>query len=131
MTASEVRTGRVRDPKRADEGRRVLIMRYWPRGMSKERVDAEWQPAMAPTRELISEYRKGSIDWAGFRTRYLKEMRSNEAKAAIDELADAVAEGETITLLCDCQAGEEGEDRVQCHRRLLRDLILKRLKSRS
>jgi uncharacterized protein YeaO (DUF488 family) len=105
----------VYDPPSDVDGRRILVTRYWPRGVSRERID-EYVRAVAPSRELVRAYKDGRIDWPSFRETYLAEMERPEAAAEIRRLAD-LSRREDITLLCVCREGEN------CHRYVLRDLI--------
>ena len=57
------------------------------------------------------------ISWDEFRGRYLEEMKAQDE--LIDGLADLVAEGKTITLLCSSACTEAS----RCHRSLLKELV--------
>ena len=121
-----IKTKRWDDPGEPDDGFRLLVTRYRPRGLpkSEETWDA-WQPNLGPSRELHAAVygKKGlPITWDVYRRRYLTEMLGQTA--AIEELAKRVAAGETITLLCSSQCVRES----RCHRSLLRELIEARLK---
>ena len=48
----DIATKRIYDPAAADDGHRVLIMRLWPRGIRKERVDV-WLKELGPVPELL------------------------------------------------------------------------------
>ena len=120
-----IKTKRWDDPRDADDGFRLLVTRYRPRGLPKadETWDA-WQPNLGPSRELhAAAYGKAGLKfhWDDYRRRYLAEMRTQTA--TIDELAKCVAAGKTITLLCSSQCVRES----RCHRSLLRELIEARL----
>ena len=54
----------------AADGTRVLIMRYWPRGIRKEKVDV-WLRELAPVIPLLRAYLDGQITWAQYTPRYL------------------------------------------------------------
>ena len=74
----------------------------------------------APSKDLHAAYYGKSgppIAWEEFRVRYLQEIGACEE--LIDELAQMVEEGKTITLLCSSAC----EDETHCHRTLLRELI--------
>lgn len=108
-----IRTKNVRDPAEAADGFRLLVMRYWPRGISKERAHG-WERALSPSPDLIKAYRGGKIGWAEFARRYRAEMRGQtEALAALR----ARARRGTVTLLCGCP------DESRCHRTLLARLV--------
>ena len=111
----KIALGSVYDP--PDEPyRRLLIMRRWPRGVTKDAVD-DWERNLGPSNELLDAYNSDEIEWDAFARRYREEM------AARPEMLDWVA-GQArragVTLLC----GSHPED--QCHRSLLASLIRER-----
>ena len=61
---------RIYDPPSASEGTRVLIMRLWPRGIRKSRVDV-WRKELGPVLPLMRAFRGGQLGWAEYRRRYL------------------------------------------------------------
>src|SRR5215213_5663687 len=116
-----VKTRRWDDPAEPDEGFRLLVTRYRPRGISKEQETWDaWQPALGPSKELHrAVYPKTGtpLPWPQYRRRYLEEQRKN--KALIEDLARRAAAGETITLLCSSACVRE----ARCHRSILKELI--------
>jgi uncharacterized protein YeaO (DUF488 family) len=116
-----VRTKRWNDPVEADDGYRVLVCRYRPRGVRKEDETWDaWWPNLGPSRELHAEYfgkRGPPIGWGEYRRRYLAEMRA--PVDAIAELARRAIRGQTVTLLCSSTC----VDPARCHRTVLRDLV--------
>jgi uncharacterized protein YeaO (DUF488 family) len=116
MKSDRVRAKRVYEPADADDGTRVLIMRYWPRGIRKDKVDV-WLRELAPVIPLLRAYLDGNITWAQYRPRYFAGLRRPEAKAAVAE-ALALARKAPITLLCGCP------DPKRCHRTLLQKHLL-------
>jgi uncharacterized protein YeaO (DUF488 family) len=123
-----IKTKRWNDPKDVDDGYRLLICRYRPRGVRKaDETWHNWCALLAPSRELHAAYygKTGPpIEWEEYRGRYLAEMRMQQEM--IHELADLIAEGKTITLLCSSAC----VDATHCHRTLLRELIEKELEKR-
>lgn len=117
----EIRTKRWNDPIDPGDGTRILVCRYRPRALPKaEETWTEWLPNLGPSKELHAvAYGKGQppIGWTNYRVRYLAEMKRQ--RVAINQLAQRVKNGETITLLCASSC--EREDR--CHRSLLKRLI--------
>ena len=123
-----VKTKRWNDPLDADDGHRLLITRYRPRGLKKEdETWHAWDKDLAPSVELHAAVygKRGStpINWDTYRQRYLKEMHSATAKAKIKSLAQRVEAGEAVTLLCSNQCVRED----RCHRSLLKSLIEREL----
>lgn len=119
--ARNVRMKRVYDAASPDDGRRILVTRYWPRGVKRSAAD-EYSTKVAPSRELVRAFKHEELAWAPYVGRYQVEMESVEARDEIARLAD-LAKSQTITLMCMC------EDETRCHRSLLRDLILSKAKS--
>jgi uncharacterized protein YeaO (DUF488 family) len=119
----EVRTRRWNDPRRPDDGLRVLVCRYRPRGVSRqEETWDEWWKELAPSPALhAAAYGKGQppIGPAEYRRRYLDEMGEARARYCLRALSDRVAAGETVTLLCSSACVDE----QSCHRSLLRELV--------
>jgi uncharacterized protein YeaO (DUF488 family) len=117
-----IRTRRYNDPAEPDDGFRVLVARYRPRGVKREDETWDaWWPELGPSKELhAAVYGKGQdpIGWDEYRARYLREI---ETKGWwLRALADRVAAGEMVTLLCSSACVDE----ARCHRTLLRDRVL-------
>jgi len=116
-----IKTKRWNDPAEQDDGTRLLVCRYRPRGVRKEdETWDEWLPQLGPSRELHAAFygKHGPpIGWTEYRKRYLAEMR--DQKEAIAGLAARVAGGEAITLLCSSAC----TDAKRCHRTLLEALV--------
>ena len=118
-----IKTKRWDDPREADDGFRLLVCRYRPRGLPKaEETWDDWNADLGPSKELhAAAYGKKGLkfNWDDYRRRYLAEMKAPNRVAAIEELAQRVASGETITLLCSSACERES----RCHRSLLKELI--------
>jgi uncharacterized protein YeaO (DUF488 family) len=116
-----VRTKRWLDVPDDDDGFRLLVSRYRPRGLPKNRETwDEWWPDLGPSVALhAAVYGKSGppISWPEYERRYLEEMSAQRARIAA--LAERVAAGETITLLCSSAC----TDPARCHRTLLARLV--------
>lgn len=123
-----LKTKRWDEAAEPDDGHRLLITRYRPRGVSKEAETwHEWEPALGPTKELFAAFKTDAaspMQWSQYRRRYLDEQKRN--RPMIEWLAERVAAGEAITLLCSSSCTRES----RCHRSLLRELIEAALPSR-
>jgi len=66
---------RVYDPPSRDDGRRLLVDRIWPRGLSKDsaRLDA-WVKDFAPSTELRKWFAHDPAKWTEFQHRYFAEL---------------------------------------------------------
>ncbi|HXU79928.1 MAG TPA: DUF488 family protein [Polyangia bacterium] len=116
-----VRTKRWNDPALADDGFRLLVTRYRPRGVKKaDETWDEWWPELGPSRALHAAFwgKTGRpLTFAEYAPRYLEEMQAQAFR--IRALHDRAAAGETITLLCSSAC----TDPSRCHRTLLARLI--------
>lgn len=65
-------------------GRRILVDRLWPRGVSREkaRLDA-WLRDVAPSNDLRKWFNHEVAKWPEFKKRYLQELRAPECEAVI------------------------------------------------
>lgn len=123
-------TKRISEPPTRADGTRILITRYRPRAVRRGAESwAQWDKRLAPSTALLDAYlgKKRSktgvtkglapITWREFRTRFRRELREPQAAAALEELRQRAAGGETVTLLCYC------EDESHCHRTLVLELL--------
>jgi uncharacterized protein YeaO (DUF488 family) len=111
-----IKTKSVYDPVEKTDGERILVTRYWPRGLSHKRLAlTDRIKDLAPSIELLNDWKRSSITWQEYEKRYLEEMSTQTEK--IEELAKRAKRG-IITLLC-----IEPEDNPHCHRHLLKRLI--------
>jgi uncharacterized protein YeaO (DUF488 family) len=92
-----LRTKRIYEDYARSDGRRVLIDRLWPRGVSKAdaRIDF-WAKSVSPTQELRRWYQHDPEKWSEFRKRYFAELDANPTGLA--ELRAQLGGG-TATLL--------------------------------
>jgi uncharacterized protein YeaO (DUF488 family) len=94
-----VQVRRVYDPPTAEDGRRVLVDRVWPRGLSKEKASLdEWLKDVAPSTELRRWYGHDPELFAEFRRRYLSELEEPTRADALARLRQHAGAG-TVTLL--------------------------------
>src|SRR5262249_47438335 len=118
-----LKTKRWDEPADADDGFRVLICRYRPRALpKKDETWDKWYAVLGPSKELHADFygKHGDpIPWEQYRQQYLREMRQEEPRELIEGIAELVAEGKTITLLCSSAC----MDASRCHRTLLKQLV--------
>jgi uncharacterized protein YeaO (DUF488 family) len=94
-------------------GLRVLVMRLWPRGVRKDRIDV-WLKDAAPSRELLDAYHRGAVAWDEFEAAYRREILEDRPEV-VDTLRALAREHPTITLLC----FERIPPAEHCHRQTL------------
>ncbi|MDP4130667.1 MAG: DUF488 family protein [Bacteroidota bacterium] len=88
---------RVYEAPDKEDGKRILVDRLWPRGLSKEKAKvALWLKEIAPSAELRKWFDHDPAKWSGFRKRYLRELKENEESVSI--LKEQVMKG-PVTLL--------------------------------
>lgn len=79
---------RAYDPPAAGDGRRVLVDRLWPRGMTKEKARLDlWLKEVAPSKELRGWFGHEPEKWPEFQKRYRAELKDNPAWAELRALA--------------------------------------------
>ena len=72
------------------DGKRILIDRLWPRGVTKEAAAIDyWAKDVAPSNELRKWYQHDPAKWPAFQKRYNKELDTNPEGLRLlrDELA--------------------------------------------
>jgi uncharacterized protein YeaO (DUF488 family) len=96
VAKSRIRVVRVYDDPSAEDGRRVLVDRVWPRGFRKDdpRVGS-WLKDVAPSKELREWYNHQPERFDEFAKRYRKELQGS---AALDELRSLTKRG-VVTLV--------------------------------
>jgi uncharacterized protein YeaO (DUF488 family) len=95
----DVRARRVYEEPEPDDGRRVLVDRLWPRGLSKVKASLdEWLKAVAPSDELRRWYGHDPQKFPEFERRYKAELKEPERADALLHLADEARAG-PVTLL--------------------------------
>lgn len=100
-------------------GVRFRISRAHPRG---RRTEWEVQPALYPSRTLLTEYRRGDLDFSALDARYRVELDARaESDEAFSAFLEHLADIGDFTLLCFEPAGEP------CHRRSAAAWLLERV----
>ncbi len=94
-----IRLRRVYDDPSPEDGRRVLVDRVWPRGMSKAaaRLD-EWSKEVAPSTELRRWYGHDPSRFDEFVRRYREELARPEPAEALRHLRALAREGPLVLL---------------------------------
>lgn len=102
----------------AEDGRRVLVDRLWPRGLSKDKAAIDlWLKEVAPTNELRHWFGHDPARWEEFTERYRKEL---EQTPALDELIALARQG-PISLIYGAKDEEHNQAVV------LREVLKERL----
>jgi uncharacterized protein YeaO (DUF488 family) len=97
IPAANVKLKRAYAPASAEDGKRVLVDRLWPRGLSKRRAAVDqWMKDIAPSPGLRKWFGHDPARWNEFRRRYAREIRHQGE--LLDELRRLARHG-TVTLV--------------------------------
>ena len=74
----KIRIKRVYEVPDKRDGRRILVDRLWPRGLTKENASINlWLKDIAPSTELRKWFGHDPGRWEEFKERYLAELKGN------------------------------------------------------
>jgi uncharacterized protein YeaO (DUF488 family) len=125
-----LKTKSVYSPVVENDGIRILATRFRGRGMPGNLYDV-WMPSLGPSEQLLRAVQAGTVTWAAFARDFKKELFldgavdsrnrtiKNHGQKSTLRLIKAMAREGNVTLMCHCD-----EDAKQCHRHILRELIL-------
>jgi uncharacterized protein YeaO (DUF488 family) len=100
MSNPRVQVRRVYDMRMRGDGRRVLVDRIWPRGLTKANADLdEWCKQVAPSPELRKWYGHDPANFDQFVHRYRAELCDPERADALAHLRTLATRGRRLTLL--------------------------------
>ncbi len=92
-----IRVKRVYEAPEEADGRRILVDRLWPRGLSKEKAKVDvWVKEIAPSTELRRWYGHVPSKWAEFKSRYVAELENSPGQ--VEEILEEVQAG-NVTFL--------------------------------
>jgi uncharacterized protein YeaO (DUF488 family) len=101
-----------------NDGRRVLVDRLWPRGVSKLKLKLdEWDKDIAPSTALRKWFGHDPKRWAEFKKRYKAELRTHKK-----ELMELKKSAKRLTLVYGAK------DEQHTHALVLKE-VLERLKA--
>ena len=87
---------RVYDPPAANDGKRILVDRIWPRGLSKAEAELTlWLKDVAPSAALRKWFGHDPARWPEFQQRYRAEL---DANPAVERLRDLLRQGPATLL---------------------------------
>lgn len=90
-----IKIKRVYEKPAAADGKRILVDRLWPRGLSKQEAKIDvWLKDIAPSSELRKWFGHDPQKWAEFQKRYRTELDANAE--AVDELERVVSGSATL-----------------------------------
>lgn len=114
-----IRLKRAYDPPEPADGRRFLVDRLWPRGVTKERLALDaWLKEVAPSPALRKGYCHDPAKYEEFRRLYLAELRQGLASGVADLAAlAAAARSGAVTLVY------AAKDEALSHARVLKEFF--------
>jgi uncharacterized protein YeaO (DUF488 family) len=111
-----VRTKSIFQPAEREDGCRILITRFYPRGVARETF-YDWASVLSPNPDLLFAFKEGRIDWDGFKRGFISQIKGDVASLEAIHTLHELSEKEDITLLCFEKDGNP------CHRHLVRDIV--------
>jgi uncharacterized protein YeaO (DUF488 family) len=94
-----IKIKRVYEQPDKDDGRRILVDRIWPRGISKYKAQlSEWRKDLAPSNDLREWFGHDPDRWEEFKERYRAELEEAGKMGDIRDIAERAGE-ENVTLL--------------------------------
>jgi uncharacterized protein YeaO (DUF488 family) len=103
----DVRIKRVYEPQDSQDGKRILVDRLWPRGLTKEKAAVDvWLKDIAPSTELRKWFGHDPARWSEFQKRYRDELKKNVDSVSV--LRQEAKSG-SVTLLFGAKDEEHNE----------------------
>ncbi|MGB9028919.1 MAG: DUF488 domain-containing protein [Acidobacteriaceae bacterium] len=83
MAHPQLRIKRVYEEPSKDDGKRILVDRLWPRGLTKEKAKVDlWLKDVAPSNELRKWFAHDPKKWPEFQRKYVEELEAQTAPLA-------------------------------------------------
>jgi len=93
----EIKLKRVYEKSTKEDGKRILVDRLWPRGLTKKKANVDlWLKEIAPSTELRKWFHHDPKKWKEFKKRYRQELESKEE--LVEVLKKELKNG-TVTLV--------------------------------
>ena len=92
-----IKIKRVYEGYSEDDGIRILVERFWPRGISKEKAHIDvWMKEIAPSTELRKWFNHEDNKWDEFVKRYRAELDGN---CSLNRLKEIIDKNNEVTLI--------------------------------
>lgn len=93
----DIEIKRVYENPSENDGKRILVDRLWPRGLTKKKAKVDlWLKDIGPTTELRKWFKHDPEKWEEFKTRYTDELKNNKDQVSL--LKNEIKKG-VVTLL--------------------------------
>ncbi len=94
-----VQIKRAYDQPSLSDGKRVLVDRLWPRGITKEEAHIDyWLKNLAPS-DALRKWYHSTDNWVVFKKRYFKELCTPEAAEDLMKLYELLDNSHEVTLI--------------------------------
>jgi uncharacterized protein YeaO (DUF488 family) len=92
---------RAYDTSSRSDGYRILVDRYYPRGLTKEKANYRlWLKDISPTTELIKWFHEDPDKrWNEFQKKYKAELKTADKKLLLEQLVKLIKIKKNVTLL--------------------------------
>jgi uncharacterized protein YeaO (DUF488 family) len=121
LAVKNINVKRAYEAPDTDDGTRILVDRFWPRGLRKTDAAIDrWIKGIAPSTDLRKWFGHDPARWQEFRQRYADEIQGHPEE--LDELR-ACARAGRITLVF------AAHDETRNNAVVLRDVLLGRISS--
>lgn len=111
-----VRTKSIFQPIAKEDGYRILITRFYPRGVARENL-YDWASVLSPSSDLLFAFKQGRMNWEEFKREFIGQIKGDVASLEAINTLHELSETEDVTLLCFEKDGNP------CHRHLVRDIV--------
>lgn len=93
-------TKRAYEKAATKDGKRVLVDRIWPRGVSKEEAKLyDWLKEIGPSDELRQWFDHDRDKYEVFKQKYKEELKTGDQKEALKKLEKIVKDHKKVTLI--------------------------------
>jgi uncharacterized protein YeaO (DUF488 family) len=107
-----LRIKRVYEKRNPGDGKRILVDRLWPRGLTREEAAIdEWMKDLAPSDELRRWFGHEPEKWPEFQRRYTQELLSPDKVKLVDKVVRMAMDG-NVTIVYAARDTEHNNAKV-------------------
>lgn len=110
-----IKTKSIYDERKKSDGVRILVARYYPRGIRKGKFD-RWYRELSPSVNLLKSFKDGEINQKVFFQFFCKELSKDSEKMELCKKLATESLNKTVTLLC------YEKEEISCHRYYLKKI---------
>jgi uncharacterized protein YeaO (DUF488 family) len=108
----------LKEPTNPEDGLRILIARYRPRYLPKNKESwDQWWKDLVPSKALFKEFVKDkTIGWNEYERKFRREIRNNPNTLNALNGLRSLSKTRNVTILCYCK------DENRCHRFIIKQM---------